>query len=91
MLRTAIVEEIRLLLASGRISQRGIARRLGISRGTVSAVAQGQRRERTVGPQGTCEDPEARGPLERCPGCGARVFMPCLACRIRAIQRRRSA
>ena len=30
-------------------------------------------------------------PPERCPGCGALVYMPCVLCRTRAYQRRRAA
>ncbi len=82
MLPPAVVDEIRRLLAEGRLSQRQIARRIGVSRGTVAAIASGRRRI----PAGEASGPPggyARGKPVRCPGCGARVHMPCLACWLR--------
>ena len=76
--------EIRRLLYEGKLSQRKIAIRLGVSRGTVSAVAAGKRpdneamrRKRDDGfvPPG--------GPPVRCRGCGGKAKMPCLACYVR--------
>ena len=81
MLAPATVGEIRLLLAEGGLSQREIARRLGVSRGSVNAIARGKR---TDGADFVCPS----GPVERCPGCGCMVQMPCLACRIRAMRER---
>jgi len=43
MLALAVVEEIERLLQEGTLSQRKIARRLNVSRGTVAAIASGQR------------------------------------------------
>ena len=43
MLSAAMVREIRRLLEAGRLSQRQIARKLGVSRGVVSAIALGRR------------------------------------------------
>jgi hypothetical protein len=45
MLSAAMVREIRRLLEAGRLSQRQIARKLGVSRGVVSAIALGRRPE----------------------------------------------
>ncbi len=87
MLSVEVVEEIERLLAAGCLSQRGIARRIGVSRGSVNAIAQGKR-----------PDPQTRrparedalvapgGPPVRCPTCGGMVQMPCLACRLRALK-----
>jgi len=87
MLSFAVVDQIKRLLDEGSLSQRRIARRLGVSRGTVNAIALGKR-----------PDYEARrreeedgfvapsGPPVRCPTCGGMVQMPCLACRIRAMK-----
>ncbi len=87
MLTPELVERIRGLLADGRMSRRGIAHELRVSRGSVNAIAHGRRsdyaarcQDRTI----SLETPT--GPIERCPGCGARVQMPCLACRLRALQ-----
>ena len=86
---TATVEaEIRRMLQEGRLSQRKIASQIGVSRGTVNAIALGKR---------PCHRNELRGaregfipptgPLMRCPGCGGRVQMPCLLCYIRTTAR----
>jgi len=65
MLSPAEVEEVRRLLAEGRLSQRQIARLTGISRGTVGAIAQGKRR-----------DPEPRDPPDESPPLGAAAALP---------------
>mgnify|MGYP001316407961 CR=1 FL=1 len=77
MIAQAMVDEIRKLLGTGGLSQRQIAKRLGVSRGTVNAIALGKRpdygdRGRDVG-----GFPMPSGPLRRCPGCGGMVRMPC--------------
>ena len=85
MIASQIIDEIQRLILSGSLSQRKIARRLGVSRGTVNAVARGKR---PAPGQRPCEDPLAApsGPLVRCPGCGGLVRSPCLLCRVRARQ-----
>ncbi len=90
MLATELVERIRALLDDGRMSQRGIARALRVSRGTVGAIALGRRPDPAARPGG--QPPGLvlpAGPAERCPGCGGMVQMPCLACRLRALRRKR--
>jgi len=86
MIAQSIIDEVRLLLAEGELSQRKIAARLGISRGTVYAIASGRRRDRrrpadAGGGTGHCD---SSGPPQRCPGCGGLVYMPCRLCRLRA-------
>lgn len=83
MISPVQVDEIRRLLAAGTHSLRKIARRTGVSRGTVAAIAHGRRRDRT--PQSDPEDlgEEPPGPVERCPQCGALSQSPCRACRVR--------
>lgn len=84
MLSVAIAEEIDRLLREGKLSQRQIAARLGVSRGSVGAIANGQRG--LHGKETWSENPEATDPAllpERCPHCGHRVYMPCLVCRTR--------
>lgn len=81
MLSAATEMLIRKMLADG-MSQRAIARALGLSRSTVSAIANGRKR--------ACASREREPeiffrldrPPERCRTCGARVYMPCLACLI---------
>jgi hypothetical protein len=83
MLTTPLVNEIVRLLREGELSQRQIAVRLGVSRGTIGAIASGRRglygRE-----QLQIYSPLApTSPPTRCPRCGYRVYLPCLVCRIR--------
>ncbi|MBN2475836.1 MAG: helix-turn-helix domain-containing protein [Pirellulales bacterium] len=86
MIAPEIVDEIRRLLAEGRLSQRKIARRTGVSRNTVGAIATGRRRDRKRRHPGRLEADDAppAGPPQRCPGCGGMVWMPCRLCRTRA-------
>ena len=78
---------VRKLLVEG-LSQRAIARRTGLSRGTVGSIANGKRRPALRTGDGSFEytagDPET---VARCGECGARVVMPCLACFCRAVRR----
>jgi len=90
MISPEIVQEIKRLLADGSYSGRQIARLVGVSRGTVAAIAQGKRpdyealrAQREMGQQ-------PLGPLERCPGCGGMVYMPCRLCRVRSRLARRT-
>jgi hypothetical protein len=86
MLAQAIVEQIRLLLREGTLSQRKIAKRLGVSRGTVNAIAQGKRTDYPGGPDALGDFVPAAGPPRRCPSCGGMVFMPCLLCHVRSMR-----
>ncbi len=89
MLPLVVVEEIRRLLNEAALSQRKIAAKLGVSRGTVGAIANGQR-----GIYGREPDPHEPDlcslglPPERCPGCGGTVYMPCVLCRARRYTKR---
>lgn len=79
------VAEIRRMLAQGE-SQRKIAERTGVSRGTVGAIALGRRpdyEDRRKARRGDFAPPA--GPPRRCPGCGGMVLMPCLLCHVRAL------
>jgi Winged helix-turn-helix DNA-binding len=91
MLAKLLIDEIHRLLREGRLSQRKIAARLHVSRGTVSAIASGRRglfgRE-PDGDDATTFRPHS--PPERCPRCGYRVYMPCLVCHSRDFQERQT-
>jgi len=100
MLTLKVVQEVERLLLDGKLSQRKIAARLGVSRGSVSAIASGRRA--IYGKSESEERPPATGTwiasrgagTERCPRCGFRVYMPCLVCRTRKYRellRRRAA
>jgi len=91
MIAPAVVQEVRRLLAKGRLSQRKIARLTGISRGTVGAIAAGKRPDHgLLGRAAKDEFAAPTGPLQRCPGCGGMVYMPCRLCRTRALKARSS-
>jgi hypothetical protein len=89
MLPTKIVLEIRRLLDDGRLSRRQIARRLGVSRGVVAAIATGRRglfgREPGLPPPAR---PQPIYAAARCRGCGGMVYHPCRLCAVRASRRR---
>ena len=87
MISFDVADEIERLLGEGNISQRKIAARLGVSRGTVNAIARGKRPDYRARRRQRDDDFIApSGPVARCPTCGAKVVMPCLACRVRALQ-----
>ena len=88
MLAPARVDEARQLIDEGKLSQRKIARLLGMSRATVSAIASGKRPDYVALRLARCVGEEPQGPLERCPTCGGRVYMPCRLCRVRRITAR---
>jgi hypothetical protein len=87
MIGAAVVREVRDLLAEGKLSQRKIAQQVGVSRGTVNAIARGKRPEYAAAPlePGVDFRPPS-GPPARCPGCGGMVRMPCLVCHVRALK-----
>lgn len=89
MLPLVLVEEIRCLLDEGELSQRKIAIKLDVSRGTVSAIASGRRG--VYGSEPKSDEPALcclELPPERCSGCGAKVYMPCVLCSAREFQAR---
>ena len=85
MLAPSLVEKIRCLLWEKSLSQREISRRLGVSRGTVGAIARGTRPDRPrCRPVRQIVEPGGRP--KRCRSCGALVRMPCLRCQLRALR-----
>jgi hypothetical protein len=85
MLAESRVEQVAELLIDGRLSQRKISQLTGISRGTVGAIARGTR-PRHLRPKHADDDLfRPLGPSVRCRGCGGKVQMPCLLCRVRAL------
>ena len=92
MLPLATVQEIQRLLEEEQLSQRKIAAKLGVSRGTIGAIASGRRG--LFGKEPDQDTPELcclELPPERCPTCGGMVYMPCVLCRTRDFQRREEA
>jgi hypothetical protein len=77
------------MLAEGELSQRKIAQRTGVSRGTVGAIALEKRPDYEDRRQTVRGDfPPLSGAPQRCPACGGMVQMPCLACHVRRLMRR---
>jgi len=79
MINNAAIQKIQILLKQGKMSQRQIAKHIGVSRGTVQAVARGKR---TLVTTKTVSWVVPTGQPKRCPQCGGHVRMPCLACQI---------
>lgn len=80
------VLEVRRLLDDGALSRRAIARQTGVSRGTVNAIANGERGLFGAPPpdeRDARRRPGQSGVARRCVGCGAMVYLPCLVCRTR--------
>jgi hypothetical protein len=84
MLAMTKVKEAERLLLEGRLSQRKIATLIGISRATLSAIANGRRPDYEARLAARASEMEPQGPIVRCGGCGGRVHSPCRACRVRA-------
>lgn len=85
MLPIGKVREVERLLAEGQLSQRKIARVVGVSRGVIGLIARGERPDYSARQQDQAELVPL-GPIERCPGCGGRVYVPCRLCHVRKLQ-----
>ncbi len=86
MLPPSVISEVKRLLALGELSQRSIARLTGASRVVVHRVASGKRKDRVSKTHEAWKVPwESSDSTKpgRCPTCGAKVKLPCLACLIR--------
>jgi len=88
MLALPTVLEIDRLLREGTLSQRQIAEQLGVSRGSVAAIASGCRAlfGRLPSRKSVSTMRRYRSLPERCPECGHRVYVPCLICLARSYQ-----
>jgi hypothetical protein len=84
MLSPSTVDEIGRLLEEGKLSRRQIAARLSVSRGSIGAIARGQRvlTRKEASERGQRAAIAYEYP-KRCPGCGYRVHLPCLICMAR--------
>ena len=91
MIASPVVDKIKRLLGDGELSQRKIALRMGVSRGTVGSIASGKRPDYEARRRSRKDSFVApAGPPVRCPGCGGMAQMPCLACHVRALAVRRA-
>jgi hypothetical protein len=87
-----LIAEIHSLLFVEHCSQRAVARRLGVSRGSVQAVARGKYRLHPPLKRPTGEGFQPpQGRHLRCPGCGGKVQLPCLACYLRRKKEKENA
>ena len=83
MIKNDIIRKILLHIEQGELSQRKIAKILGVSRGTVQAVVHGRRTEHHASALKTATTwIVPSGQPKRCPHCGSWVKMPCLACQL---------
>jgi hypothetical protein len=89
MLPLPVVMEICRLLHEGDLSQREIAAKLRVGRGSVNSLANGTRP--VVGRLESKRDKSRRVAAlpVRCPDCGGLVFAPCALCKTRAWRRRK--
>lgn len=88
MIPDFVIEEAQKLLEQGGMSYRKIAAQVGVSRGVVSEVAQGNRRPCGVDENGVNGDSVIVSPI-KCVGCGRLIIIiPCVACRAREYRRR---
>jgi hypothetical protein len=90
MLPIAVVREIDSMVHEGTLSHRKIALRLGVSRGVVSAIANGRRGLYGQDPFAKYSPLAPTSPPTRCSICGYRVYLPCLVCRAREHHQRQT-
>ena len=80
MLSNEQIKEVMRLLETGQHSRRQIAKIIGTSRIMVYRIERGKKRlQPTIKKEREDEDRHKR-PFERCPVCGGRVQLPCIAC-----------
>lgn len=100
MLTRSQITNVEKLLKEGRLSWRKIAKRTGISRGTIHAIAHGKRTPRVgrlvrkpLAVRATevvlKTEADTKRLVGRCPLCGVKVSLPCLECEIEAAAIRR--
>ncbi len=82
MLDPKRVDEVKRLLAIG-LSVRKIALATGIGRSSVSEIKAGRRPDYENRPSRQVIH-EPGGPAKRCPTCGVKVQLPCVACAVPA-------
>lgn len=90
MLSVEKVLEVKRLLDEGQLSRRAIAAQTAVSRGSVNAIANGERGLHGRLPDDDPDDglPRLSTVPQRCPGCGGFVFMPCVLCEARVYTER---
>jgi transcriptional regulator with XRE-family HTH domain len=95
MISEAVEREVKRLLETGGITQRGIARRIGVSRQTVANVKNRKPVEIRKAIKRKLENSLAEmekivgGRINRCPGCGALVYGECYECCLKKAKKER--
>jgi transcriptional regulator with XRE-family HTH domain len=86
MIAPYLVERVRTFLLEGKVSFRKVARKTGLSRPSISRIAEGRRRDRFLRTLDECRRSEDSliplVPPRRCPICGKLVYPPCRACKL---------
>ena len=85
MLPNERVKEVMQLLDTGRHSQRQIAKITGVSRIVIYRIAKGKRKLRQKTENTAWDEDRYKRPFERCPVCGGRVQLPCIACIVKRL------
>lgn len=80
MLTREKFDAISKALKSGETSNRAVARRFGISHTLANKIRRRPERVRVFDPPTI---PEPRGEYRRCPQCGAKTQLPCVACAVK--------
>jgi len=86
MLRKQEVKEVEMLLKETTLSLGNIAKRVGISRGSVTRIKNGEYNPVYVRSGVEKKPPPTMtGDVGRCPECGRKVRLPCHACFVEAL------
>lgn len=88
MLTFEKVREVKQLIDDGGLSRRAIAAATGVSRGSVNAIANGERGLHGIDSEDLVDGEPPRSTIAaRCPDCGGMVFRPCVLCDARRYSR----
>jgi len=90
MLPDKRIKEVMWLLDAGKHSQRQIAKITGISRVVIHRIASGKRKLRPTVKNATWDEDRYKRPFERCPICGNRVQLPCIACIVKRLDKEKT-
>ena len=91
MLSNHLIRSVQKLLDTTDLSYANIARRTGVSHDSVAKIQSGKIQEKSERPEDR-EEMTIRSPglkVERCLECGCVVYVPCVACSVRALMDRK--
>ena len=87
MLSNEQIKEVRQLLDAGQHSRRQIAKMIGVSRIMIYRIERGKRRINPAVKNPAWDEDRHQRPFERCPVCGGKVQLPCIACIVRRLEK----